>query len=484
MFKLTKIVGFAPDLPATTPGILVACNNIFPTVRGIGSPPTFVALSSGTLDSSTVVGAAQVAQADGTLKRYIGTGAKLWESDGSTALTDRSGTAYSASITQGWSFCSFGDVVLAANKGNTIQKANAGSFSDLSGAPKAAIVLNVGPPSSPFIMALNYDDGTNTPDGWFCSGISDYTTWNSTAAQSVNGRLLEPTGPFTAAVPFRDGLIAWKQNAMYLGTYVGSPVVWQWNRIASDIGCCGKNMAVVAGDVAYFADKRGFWFFDGSYPKPIPGYVHDYWSGIIARGGTINDTNQMRWDPVNHNIWISYQLSSQVFSWLFWNSISGIWAGSVDVMAIGATTGIVKNLVAMEPKLLVTTGDSNVALGTFGGNSGGTNGRQPNLITWYEGDPVSYVAVDQVRPYFTNTATGFTAAGGAASSSSTCFLITNTDSALTTSVSGSSVALSSQLTFDLRASANFIAADMMLLGAWQMSHIGMSVNGAGAKAKP
>src|SRR5882724_11892185 len=131
-FKLTKIVGFAPDLPATTPGILIACLGIMPTVRGIGSPPIFTVQTtaggtSGAMDAAAT-GAAQLAKADGTIRRYIGTSAKLWEYDGAITITDRSGSAYSASSTQGWSFCSFGDIALASNYGNTIQKASGGAF--------------------------------------------------------------------------------------------------------------------------------------------------------------------------------------------------------------------------------------------------------------------------------------------------------------------------------------------------------------------
>lgn len=485
--KLTKIIGFAPDLPVTTPGILTACSGILPSVRGICSPPTFGAVGGSVIDSAGVNGSAQMAKADGTLRRYIGTGTKLWEFDGGSTLTDRSGAAYSASATQGWSFCEFGDVSLASNLGDAIQKSTGGAFSALATAPKAAIIVNVGFPASPFVMALNYNDGTATPDGWYCSGISDYTTWNSASAQSVNGRLLEPTGPFIAAVPFRDGVIAWKANAMYRGDYVGSPVVWSWTRIASDIGCCGKNMAVVVNDRIYFADKRGFWSYDGSYPKPIPGYVHDYWAQTVAGFNTssvVKDVHQMRWDPVNHNLWISFE-SDATIKYLFWNQISGIWTAALSGLSTDAANALV-SIISMEPTMFVVATDKKVSLGTLGSSTPGLSGNQtPTFSTWYEGDQQLYVNIDRVIPCWTNTGTGMAGASSAPTAATTCALISAPDQLLSSSTTGTPAALSASegYVFDVIASAHFMAASLSLVGKWNMSHIGLSVCQAGTGGK-
>jgi hypothetical protein len=326
-------------------------------------------------------------------------------------------------------------------------------------------------------MALNYDDGTNTPDGWFCSGIADYTTWNSLAAESVNGRLLEPTGPFVAAVPFRDGILAWKDNAMYRGDYVGSPVVWQWTRVASDIGCCGKNMACVVNDIVYFADKRGFWMYDGSYPKPMAGYLHSAWSGIVTNtavsGGAIQDTAQMRWDPVHHNLWVSYlqdsALGADPIAWIFWNSISGIWTNSVSSMITAASSAI-KSIISMEPTAFFVGTDKKVASAAYG-----SAGHASSFNTWYEGDSQSYVTVDRVIPRFVGSLVG--------ASTSVAHLLTR-DNSFTGSLSIlSDVTVSARYDFDQIATAPYIAASLGIVGTWEMTHLGLSVDGGGARGK-
>ncbi len=482
-FKATKIIGFAPDLPITTPGAITS-RAVLPHTLGVCAQPSFavVTTSATAMDTAVVCGSAQLSKVDGTLRYFIGTQAKLWEFNGNATLTDRSGTAYSAGIAQGWSFCAFGDVTLAANKGNTIQKATSGSFSDLASAPKAAIICNVGPPSSPFIMAFNYDDGSDTPDGWFCSGISDYTTWNSAAAQSVNGRLLEPSGPFIAAIPYKDGVLAWKKNAMYRGDYVGSPVVWQWTRVASDIGCCGKNMAVVANDVAYFADARGFWMYDGSYPRQVPGYVHDWWASTIAQTSrfVMDDVCHMRWDPVSHNLWVLYKdftgnPLSTTFSAVFWNARSGVWTQSPSTAFAGYA---VYGVISVYPKIYTIDSNGKINLGTA---LAGTNS-SAQITTWAEGDPVRGVTVDAVRPVFVRNPSAQTPTYAV---DGTCALNT-TPEPITAVTTSSAVNMDTSVTggykFDIKNTGNYVSASIVVSsGAWIMSHVGMSVNEAGAR---
>jgi hypothetical protein len=285
MWQTLPIKGWAPDLPPDTPGYLSKCDFILPTERGVmfsGYPSeistTMPAASLGGMVSEKI---------DGTKRVFAGTPTALYELTGAsyTVLTDRSGTAYSASTLNTWSFSQYGDLSLAINKANRLQyTATTSAFADAAtNAPTGSIVVTVGPPTGSFAMVLDYNDGSNNyQDGWFCSALSNPFDWTpSIATQCANNRLLDINGRITAAIPFRDGVLAWKKGAMYEGVYEGPPAIWSWRRVASNIGCIGKNAVCQVGDMVYWADEQGLWMYDGSYPQPIPGYVHGWWSRYL-----------------------------------------------------------------------------------------------------------------------------------------------------------------------------------------------------------
>jgi hypothetical protein len=259
-----------------------------PLGGGIGSDSGFTSPGTG----STMIGgrpnsAAEVFKTDGTRKVFFGTDSKLYEWDGviGNAPTDRSGTTYSAATAQPWSFAQWGDNTHAVNINNRVQRSTGSTFSDsASNAPKASIIVNAGPPSAPTLMVFDYDNGTRYRDGWYASALSNETSWTlNYASGCASGRLLEPSGGFTAAIPFRDGVVAFKKSAMYFGEYLPDGVnVWQWRRLSNAVGCVGKGAVCALNDVIYFAGQRGFYLFDGSYPQRLSGYVHDEWSALTS----------------------------------------------------------------------------------------------------------------------------------------------------------------------------------------------------------
>lgn len=207
------IIGHMPDLATNIPGIIALGGNLYPTARGFANGPfpredSTTGGTSGAMDSDSL-GGAVVYKTNGTQRIFAGTAAKLWEYDGSVTITDRSDTTYSATTTNTWSFCQFGDITLAANLGDRLRQINAAAtFASVGAAPvpKASIIVTCGPTSAPFVMALDYDDGTNAyRDGWFNSGLSDATSgvaaWTTGTNGCANGRLLDDIpGPIWKSV--------------------------------------------------------------------------------------------------------------------------------------------------------------------------------------------------------------------------------------------------------------------------------------------
>jgi hypothetical protein len=61
----------------------------------------------------------------------------------------------------------------------------------------------------------------------------------------------------------------YKERSMFLGSYVGKPVVWQFPLIASNVGAIGAEVVIDIGTAHVFIGKDDFWIFDGARPIPI-----------------------------------------------------------------------------------------------------------------------------------------------------------------------------------------------------------------------
>lgn len=268
---LVQLATFAPDADPATPGVLTACDNLVPTKEGFSAQ--FSPVSVGLPTSATSPRGAFVASLlDGSRRTFAATLTQIIEA-GSTTWTTRSrGGGYSGTTRFRWTV--FGNAVLATNKVEVIQQAApSANFADIAGAPKAAIVEAV----AGFIMAFDYDDGTDTPDGWYCSALFDQTDWTpSIATQSANGRLVETPGRIVAGKALGSDIVAYKNESMYLGRYVGPPLIWQWQRIPGRVGTFSQEAVVVADNKHFFVGADDFWMYDGTRPVSIGAGVREW----------------------------------------------------------------------------------------------------------------------------------------------------------------------------------------------------------------
>lgn len=242
---------------------------MIPSERGMqGGPEPITPSGVGPLDAECR-GAASVVQLSGSRRVFAGTRTKLYELAG-TIWNDVSDTGgYTGSSENRWGFAQFGNATIATNDTEAIQASTAGAFAAIATAPKARIVISV----ANFLIAFNTNDATygDSPDRWWCSGLNDHTIWTpSVATQSNTGRLVDGGGEITAAARLGSQAIAFKENAMYVGDYAGSPVVWQWNRIPGDVGCVGPEAVCdLGGNAIAFAADDNFYIHDGTRPVAI-----------------------------------------------------------------------------------------------------------------------------------------------------------------------------------------------------------------------
>lgn len=276
---MTPIVGFAPDADPNTPGIFTACSAVIPFESGFKGAPSAVNSTADTL-AAACIGAVVATKLDGTRRVFAGSTTKLYELSGTT-WTDRTrsvGGNYAGGSDTRWSFCQFGDTTVAANLADTLQSSASGAFADISGAPKAKIVISA---SNNFVIAFNtVDAGFGTsPDRWWCCAQGDQTSWTTSVSTLANsGRLVATEGPITAALPLGNYVIAYKARGVYVGSFVGSPVVWQWDLApGGEAGAVGQEAVCDIGGAHFFVSNDNFWVFDGTRPIPIGDGVIRQW---------------------------------------------------------------------------------------------------------------------------------------------------------------------------------------------------------------
>ena len=272
-----KVLGFAPDLDPATPGVIVDASSIYPSIKGIKAFPSEV--DGGFSDvSATVQGSVQVRLLDDTLRTFVGSAGRPYESSaGGFGNVSRSATdsiSYAVGVNQ-WRFTQYGDRTYAAGKGEPLQEMSAGGaeFHDVSGAPKAAIVEAVGD----FIMVFDTDDSTGVvksfgaqPDRWWCPGIANTLTWTpDIATQAATGRLTQSPGAIIGGKRLGKDIIAYKLDSMYKGIYVGTPLVWGWLLLPGEVGALNHDCIISIDTAHFFISLEDFYYFDGVRPRPI-----------------------------------------------------------------------------------------------------------------------------------------------------------------------------------------------------------------------
>lgn len=267
------LLGFAPDLDPETPGILTDCDSLVPTTAGLAAAMSLAATGLPAL-ATVPTGAYATQLLDGSKRMFASSASNIYEGSGTT-WTDRSRVGgYTGAQRQ--RFCVFGNNVLNANRSEPIgQAVPGGAFVDIATAPKASILV----PVAGFVMALDTSDATygDRPDGWWSSGIRDQTQWTpSLATQSENGRLIDSPGKITAAAALGDLCVAYKASSMYIGRYVGPPVVWSWTRVPGDIGTPGAESVVTIGTRHFFVGPSDLYVFDGTVPQAIGADVREW----------------------------------------------------------------------------------------------------------------------------------------------------------------------------------------------------------------
>lgn len=291
---------FAPDMDpswSVNPGVLTDVRNLVPTVSG--TLANYCSTPDDNLRGITALVSAKVPNTAKIMKRigfgsgsdsarfFIGADDTLYEVNRTSGLivdVSKSAGAYTASE---WAFDTFGDTMLAAARttgGAPTQPVQASTgvagtaFADLAGSLRSGIVVV----QRGFVVAYDIHDGlAYYNDGWACSGQNNPTSWvanftapANVATQANYGRAYDSPGGWRAAYRMRDGIAAYKADAIYIARYTGpitasSPNTWSHTIVSDKVGVANHNAVAILNGVHYFIHRSGVYRFDGSYPQNI-----------------------------------------------------------------------------------------------------------------------------------------------------------------------------------------------------------------------
>jgi hypothetical protein len=284
---MIPFIGYAPDFDQTLPGVIVDCSAIVPTPRGVEGAPSATNTPAVTL-AGQCFGAAVVAKRDDTTRFFAGTTTNLYEEAGGS-WTTRTPTGAGQTLNglgtgDRWVFAQFQDTTLATAKTERpLFLSTATQFAAVTTvAPRCAILETV----SNFVIGFDVldqgalFDSLDRPDGWWCAAKGGFTSWTpSGTTEAATGTLHSTPGKILAAKRFGYQIAAYKRRSMYLGTYVGPPVIWDFQLIPGEVGALSHEAVVNVGTPEQprhlFMGADNFYSFDGGRPVPIGDAVRE-----------------------------------------------------------------------------------------------------------------------------------------------------------------------------------------------------------------
>jgi hypothetical protein len=257
---------WTPDSPALSADGVIVATNCVPTAYGYAPIGEYV------VDTSALAARARgaILSRDETdaVVTYAGDISKLYRNVGGTWTDSSKVGGYAVAEEDNWEFVRWRDQVFATNYFDNPQKITLGGsiFSDLTTALRIkhwAVVRS-------FVMGGWTEDSVDGEVPWrarWCA-FNDPTDWAPDPATLADYEDLAQK-KIQRVFGGEQGIFM-QDTAITRATFVGSPVVFQFDEVISDVGLIAPGAAVQLGDRIYFLSERGFYeLVAGSQIKPI-----------------------------------------------------------------------------------------------------------------------------------------------------------------------------------------------------------------------
>ena len=251
-----------PDQPGVV-GALTNARNVFPKAVGYGPFPEEEDYSLAASEDLNSIAAG--INSSGVTNVFAGGSTKLFLLNSSDlSLDDVSGATYTS--TDRWKFAQFGDFMIATNGKDKVQYADMAtstiSFADIdSSAPTARFLTIV----RDFVVVANTP---TTPNEVVWSGLNNPNTWGNTAITQSDNQVIPDGGAVRGVTGGEFGIVLLEKSIVRM-SYVGSPLIFQFDNIARNLGCYESNSVVQWQGITYWLADDGFYACNGEAIEAI-----------------------------------------------------------------------------------------------------------------------------------------------------------------------------------------------------------------------
>jgi hypothetical protein len=325
-----------PDQPSVT-GALMKADNVYSRAIGYGGVPSAVDYTQAASEPLNNVVAGK--NPDGSTTIFAGSQTNLYILDTTDmSLDDVSGATYATPVDQRWRFTQFGNRVIAANGADRLQ-------GWLLGTSTAWANLAADAPESRYVtvvrdFVVSGYIGTDYPFRVKWSGINNESTWTDSATTQSDFQEIPDGGSIVGVTGGEFGLIL-MDRSIYRMTYVGSPLVFQFDNISRNLGCYEANSIIQYQGLTFFLADDGFYACDGQTVASIGGEKVDrFFFSDVDEEYLFNMSAAI--DPIKNLVIWSYPAKGQggkVNKLLIYNFQTKKWSsGGTDVDRVASSS--------------------------------------------------------------------------------------------------------------------------------------------------
>lgn len=258
-----------PDLPDLNNAGLVTCINVFPGAGGCYTPVPGLAVAASASAIGTIVGATYARDASNNTYTYAGDASALYVQAAQTfniatrlSVSNSAVVAYNTAVDDAWEFVSWGQSVLGVNGTDYLQQISLGAahFVNVTAAPKARHIAII----KDFVVLGNVSDSAANVQRVRWSGLNNSSLWSADATTLADFQDLPGDGGWVQKVVSGEQGYVFQERAIWRMTFVGSPLIFQFDKIHDAIGAYCAQSVVNYENVIFFISTDGFKMFDGS----------------------------------------------------------------------------------------------------------------------------------------------------------------------------------------------------------------------------
>lgn len=195
---------------------------------------------------------------------YAGDASALYVQSGLTfAVASGTSAPYAVAASDCWEFVSWGQTVIGVD-GNADRpqqiSLGAAAFVSIAAAPKARHIAVV----KDFVVLGNISDSATNVQRIRWSGINNSGAWSVDAATLSDYQDLPGNGGWVQKIISGEQGYVFQERAIWRMTFVGSPLVFQFEKIHDGIGAYAPESVVSFENLTFFLSTDGFKKFDGT----------------------------------------------------------------------------------------------------------------------------------------------------------------------------------------------------------------------------